>query len=89
MVDNKDGLDTEGLPRPNDNELTPEMQQELLKEIQSSMFTNLNLGGRYAAERKRRKYHRHWSPKAMARKRSARLMAKASRQRTRRFAKSR
>lgn len=68
--------------------MTLEEQQELLRQIQSSMAYR-PLGSKHRRARELRFYHRHVSPKARRRKKEKRQRTRASRQQNYRFAKSR
>ena len=68
--------------------MTLEEQQELLRQIQSSMAYR-PLGSKHRRARELRFYHRHVAPKARRRKKDRRQTARASRQQNYRFAKSR
>lgn len=66
------------------DELGPEEQKLFLDSIQSSYLKNF--GGKYTVSRLLRRYHRTFSPKALAHKKSQRQMARSSRQFNRRRA---
>lgn len=68
--------------------MTPEQQQELLRQIQTSMMYR-PAGSKHRRARELRFFHRHLSPKARRRKKDARKRTRASRQQNYRFAKSR
>lgn len=70
--------------RKNKDELGLEEQKSLLDRIQSSYLKSL--GGKYMEARMLRRYHRTFSPKALAHKKSCRQMARSSRQFNRRRA---
>lgn len=70
------------------NAMTPEEQQELLRQIQSSTMHRV-AGTKHRRARELRFYHRHLSPKARKRKKDRRRVVRTSRQQNYRFAKSR
>ena len=57
--------------------------QEILKQIQQTILLNQEFRSRYSEARENRKYHTHHSPKARARKKTARKSGRSSRQRNR------
>ena len=80
----EEGTDGDGF-----NSMTPEQQQELLQQIQSSMVRPQFFQSKHHRARELRLYHRHFSPKARKRKKDRRRVTRASRQENYRFAKSR
>ena len=84
----EDGNPEEGTDGPGFNSMTPEQQQELLKQIQSSMLYRPQ-GSKHRRARELRFYHRHVSPKARRRRKLKRQTAHASRKQNYIFAKSR
>lgn len=68
--------------------MSPELQQELLRSIQTSMWGGFG-GSKHRRARELRTYHRNYSPKARKRKKDRRRRVRASRQQNYRFAKSR
>ena len=79
----EEGTEGEGF-----NSMTLEEQQELLRQIQSSMAYR-PVGSKHRRARELRFMHRHLTPKARRRKKDRRQTARASRQQNYRFAKSR
>ena len=84
----EDGNPEEGTAGEGFNSMTPEEQQELLKQIQSSILYRPQ-GSKHRQARELRFYHRHVSPKARRRKKLRRQTAHASRKQNYIFAKSR
>ena len=67
--------------KPDKKELTDEQKQETLSEIQQSILARFL--GKRSLEHVRRKWHRHYSPKAQKKKKAKRKMVKKSRQQNR------
>ena len=85
----EDGNPEEGTAGEGFNSMTPEEQQELLKQIQASMVRSQFFQSKHHRARELRLYHRHFSPKARRRKKLRRQTAHASRKQNYIFAKSR
>ena len=67
--------------KPDKKELTDEQKQETLNEIQQSILSRLF--GKRALEHARRKWHKHYSPKAQKKRKVKRKAARKSRQQNR------
>ena len=62
-------------------ELSEEQKQEALQEIQQSILSQFL--GKRSLEHMKRRWHNHFSPKALARKKAKRKQQKSSRRRNR------